>query len=228
MAWYKLINKLVFSKNNCKDTGGKIMKNNINDSLNRNRQNDFQGSEVRSTRQVISYVHAIVGGALLGVGILVSAMNFLFDHHIAVRVLLITGGSLALSGIIELIVSIIFRRSANKDQAKLARLKSEGVMFTGEITRIQRHFGLHLGRSYSIYVECSYKNHDGKSCLVRSQSFLHQNEDFPIFLHHRALIDILSHDNYSALVYVDPYNPHDYAVEIFRNIIGVQSDYDYR
>jgi len=69
---------------------------------------------VRSTRQVISNVHAIVGGALLGVGIFVFAMHLFFDHSAAVRALLITSGALAFSGMIELIVSAVLRRSACK------------------------------------------------------------------------------------------------------------------
>jgi len=208
------------------------MNNNINYNLNGNRQNNFQDlqgmKEVRSTRQVISNVHAIVGGSLLGVGALILAMHFLFDHPIAVRVLLITGGSLAFVGIIELIVSTFFRRSYHREQAKLARLKLEGVMFTGEIIRIHQYFGMHIGRSQPIHIECSYENHNGKTCLVRSEPFLHQNEGFPLFPYHRSSFNAPRHDNYTVWVYVNPQNPHDYAVEVFRQLMVVQSDYDYR
>jgi len=206
------------------------MNNNYNS--NGNRQDSFHGSKaitaVRSTRQVISNVHAIIGSALLGVGLLVFTMHLFFDHSAAVRALVITGGSLAFSGMLELIVSAVLRRSVRWEQEKLARLKFEGVTFTGKITRIQRHVGIHFGRSYPIYVECSYENHEGKTCLVRSQSFLHKSENFPMFPHSIASADTLHHDNYSAWVYVNPHNPHDYAIEIFRQVTEAHGDYDYR
>jgi len=199
---------------------------------NGNRQGSVHGSRpmktVRSSRQAISNVHAIVGGVLLGVGLLVFAMHLFFDHSAAVRALVITGGTLALSGMVELIVSSVLRRSVRREQEKLARLKFEGVTFAGEITHVQRHYGIHLGRFYSVHVECTYENHEGKVCLVRSQSFLRRNENSPMFQHRMAWADTPQHDNYAVWIYVNPHNPHDYAVEVFEQLSEANSNYDYR
>jgi len=183
---------------------------------NDNRQRGFGGPQamktVRSTRQVISNVHAIIGWALFGVGLLVFVMSFFFGHFAAVLALRITGGSLALPGIIELIISVFFRRSARRQEAKLERLKAEGHSFSGENIKIERVPYMHFGRSYPVHAECSYKNHEGKTCLVRSKSFLRTD----------------SCGDYSAWVYVNPRNPQDYAVEILARTTEVQADYDYR
>ena len=183
---------------------------------------------VRSTRQVISSVHAIVGGALFGAGAIVFVMHFFFDHHAAVLALLITGGALALSGIIELTICAVFRKSFRREQAKLARLKTEGQRFLGEIMRIQRHLGVNLGRSFSVYAECSYENHEGKICLVKSSSFLHENENFYAFPHSNVTLNDSSNDRYVAWIYVNFRDPREYAVEIFTRAAEVQADYDYR
>jgi len=160
---------------------------------------------VRSTKQAISNVLAIVGGALFGAGLLVATMHLFFDNRAAVIALLSSGGALAFSGMVELIISAAFRKLARIDQENLARLKSEGVMFAGEITSIKRLHGMYFARSYPVYVECSYVNNDGKTCLVRSRSFLHSGEIWGGTPHR---------DNYSVWVYVNPHNPHDYAVEV--------------
>ena len=172
---------------------------------------------VRTVKQLISFVHVIVGCSLLGVGILVFAIGFFLDNSTAVLVLRIVGGSLALSGVIELIVATIFRGLVRKEQEKLDRLKETGRSFAAEIIEVKRHLGvhtIHMGYiSYSAYAECSYQNQDGKTCLVRSRSFLAS-----------------PHVNYSAVVHVDHHNPAEYAVEIFIQSpsIHVKADFDYR
>jgi len=200
------------------------MTNSISYNTNENKQMDFQGARpmnsVRSTKQVISNIHALVGGILFGVGVFVFALHFFFDHNSAVLSLQITGGSLALSGIIELIISAFFRKSARGEQTKLARLKAEGLSFPAEITKIQRHVGIHFARSFPIYAECIYKNHEGRTCLVKSPSFLHENKHFDLFPYSTAALNIPNNDNYSALVYVNPHNPQDYAVEIYTQTYG--------
>ena len=193
---------------------------NVNSSTaynsNGNRQGDFQSSQplkaVRSIRQVISKIHVIVGGALFGAGMIVFVLHFFFDHYAAVLSLQITGGSLALSGAIELIIAAFFRRSARREQDKLARLKAEGSCFPAEITGIMSHLGVRVGRSFSVYAECSYKNHEGNTCLVKSKAFLRSPKD----------------KNYSAWVYVNPRDPFDYAVEIFTQTAQARTNYDYR
>jgi len=208
------------------------MTNSISYNSNENKQGNFHGLQemntVRSTKQVISNVHALVGGALFGIGVFVFALHFFFDHSSAVLSLQITGGVQALAGVIELIISAFFRRSARRDQAKLAELKAEGLSFPAEITKIQRHLGVHFGRSFSAYAECSYKNHEGKTCLVKSQSFLYKNDNFNMLPYDATALGAANYSNYSAWVYVNPRNPQDYAVEVFTQAMEAQGGYDYR
>jgi len=165
---------------------------------------------VRSVRQFVGNVHAIIGGALFGAGALVFVLQFFFSHHAAVLSLAITGGTLAFVGIVELTIAAFFLGSARRWQTNLARLKSEGHGFPCEVTKVVRNHFVHVGRSVSAYIECTYQNHDGKICLVSSHSFLCDRED------------------YSAWVYVSPYNPMDYAVEVFTQTTPTEINYDYR
>jgi len=200
-----------------------------NYNLNVNRQSNFQEtSGVRSTRQVISNVHTLVGGILFGVGVFVFALHFLFDNSAAVLSLQITGGALALSGVIELVIAGFFRRSARREHEKLDRLKSEGRGFPAEIIKIHRHMGVRFGRSVSAYAECSYTNNDGKICLVSSNSFLYRHEGFSPWRSNEEVSNAPHYSGYSAKVYVHPRDPMDYSVEIFVQTPEVQADFDYR
>ena len=205
------------------------MNNNIMYKSNENGQRGSQAMKaVRSTRQVVSKVHAIVGGALFGVGVLVFALYLFFDHQAAVLSLMITGGTLIFSGAVELLVSFIFHKSVKQEQTKLARLKAEGQSFAGEVIRLQRHFGVSLWHSFSVYAECSYKNHEGKTCLVKSASFLHESASFQPFLYNTETLDDSFNDCYAVWVYVNPRDPWDYALEVFAQTTEAQGDYDYR
>ena len=183
--------------------------------FNSNGQKPTSGAramqEVRSVRQMISNVHVIVGGVLFAIGAFVFILHLFFDNRDAILALTITGGALALSGAIELIVAVFFRRAALREKNKLARLKADGKSFPCEIIQLQRQIGVNFINSYSVYAECSYKNNEGKTCLVRSATFLHENGK-----------------NYSATVYVSHYDPFDYAVEILKRAASVRADYDYR
>jgi len=167
---------------------------------------------VRSTRKVVSFVHTLVGGILFGVGVVVFALNFFFSDDVATLVLMITGGSLILPGVIELIIAYFFHRSVRRQRDKLDRLKNEGLKFDAEIVQIHRHMSVHVGFSTSAYAECSYINKEGKTCLVKSTTFLVPFND--------------TKDSYVAHVYVSQFDPFDYAVEVLTR--GVQADFDYR
>jgi len=167
---------------------------------------------VRNTRQVISNVHALVGGILLGIGVLVFAIYFFVDYSAAILALRITGGTIALSGVVELIICAFFRKAAKREQVKLDRLKADGLSFPAQITNIRRQLGVHYGRSVSAYAECTYQNREGKTCLVRSYNFLYRNDGEKLHAH----------------VYVNPFDPTDYAVEVFMQQVETQGVYDYR
>ncbi|MCL2372766.1 MAG: hypothetical protein FWC78_05120 [Defluviitaleaceae bacterium] len=182
---------------------------------NDNGQRPTQGAQpihsVRSTRQMIGKVNSIVGWALFGAGAIVFALGLFFDNRAAVISLLITGGSLAFSGLVNVFIGMGFRSSARREQEKLARLKAEGQAFPAEISRVHQHMGVHIGHKVSAYIECTYKNQDGAICLVKSSSFLHSPSD-----------------SYSAWVYVNPFDPRDYAVEVAIQAPETQAVHDYR
>jgi len=158
---------------------------------------------------------------------IVVAIGFMVSHDAAVLALLITGASLAFSGIIELTIAAFFRRSAGRQQARLARLKAEGLGFPGVVVSVKRHHGVRLGHSFSAYVECTYVNHEGKTCLVKSPTFLHAG-DGAYGRRGGLMAGTPSIDNYSAHVYVNSYDPTDYAVEVFTQPVEVQGVYDFR
>jgi len=165
----------------------------------------------RSSRAIVGTVMCIVGASLFVPGIFTVVLSFFFTNTTTTLSLLITGGSLILPGIIMLIIAACFRRAARREQANLARLKDEGHSFSAEIIRTIIHPEVRINHSVSASVECSYQNREGKTCLVKSRTFLYKN-----------------HENYSAMVYVNPIDPSDYAVEVFTLTPHVKADYDYR
>ena len=177
-----------------------------------NRQFGSQAAQalapVRNVWQLAGSIVAIVGASLLGSGAFVFILSFFFSSRAATLSLLITGGSLAFVGAILFAVASSFRGLARREQDNLHRLKTEGHSFPAEITNIVRQPHIHVGRSTSAYAECTYQNRDGKTCLVRSRSFMYNGE------------------NYTAWVYVNPFDPMDYAVEIF--VQSPRADFDYR
>jgi len=165
---------------------------------------------VRNAWQLVGSVLAIVGGSLFAVGAFLLILSIFFTGLAAVLSLAITGGTLALAGAIQLIIGASFRNASRREQANLARLKVEGHSFPAEIVRIERQPYVHVGRSTSAYAECTYQNRDGKTCLVKSRSFLDNGQ------------------NYTAWVHVNHFDPTDYAVEVFTEMPQVSADYDYR
>jgi len=86
----------------------------MNNSTNYNAQRGFQGSSIMNAigekKRMLCIIHAIVGGVLLGIGTLILALHFFLDHNAPGHSLLIVGGSLIFSGVVELIVSALIRR----------------------------------------------------------------------------------------------------------------------
>jgi len=202
-------------------------------NYNSNRQHTeslysgFAVRPVKSTMQVISMINGIVGGVLLGVSAILFFISFqLGNYPGAVLGLRFAGMGIALGGIVELIVSSAFRRAARREQEKLKLLKSTGTCYPAEITRVTSRYAAIVGRSQSVYAECTYTNNEGKACLVKSKSFMYDAGFTPLFP--RTYADIPHSGNYTANVYVNPYNPHDYAVEIFTATGTAWADYDYR
>ena len=167
-----------------------------------NGQMDFRAPQpmttVRGTRDMVATVHGIVGTVLVGTGLLHLILNLIFDHRAAALALQIIGGVMTLNGIILMIIAACFRAAVRKEQEKRDRLRAEGINFPAEITKIERRGAVRAGYSVSVYAECAYTSHEGNVYTARSASFMYDDRK-----------------DYTAWVYINPRNPHDYAVEIF-------------
>jgi len=200
---------------------------NSNGQLMESLNSGFAIRPVKSTMQMISVINCIVGGALLGVSAILFFISLqLGNYPDAVLGLRLAGSGIAFAGIVELIISAVFRRVARREQEKLELLKITGVNYPAEITRIISRYAVIAGRRQSVYAECTYTNNEGKACLVKSKSFMYDTGFVPFYP--RTYADVPHNANYAAKVYVNPYNPHDYAVEIFTTAGTTLADYDYR
>ncbi|MCL2365094.1 MAG: hypothetical protein FWC71_10580 [Defluviitaleaceae bacterium] len=166
---------------------------------------------VRNTMQLISMVNGIVGGALLVVSAILFFVSFAVgDYPGAVMGLRWAAIGVAFGGIIECTISVIFRAIVRKQQNKLELLKTTGINYSATITRIVPRHGVTAGGSRSVHAECTYTNNEGKTCLVKSNSFMYANAA------------------YNATVYVNPHDPHDYAVEVYTAPHTSSVEHDYR
>jgi len=155
-------------------------------------------------------VNLIIGTALLGIGILIVGLSFAFSYDAALA-LLVTGAAIAFSGLVEAIIGLSFHAVVKKGANRLERLKDNGIKFQVETIELKLTPGFHTGRRVAGRLECSYTNHQGKTCLVRSG----------LFMTHR-------NSTYNAFVYVNSNDPTDYAVEVFIQQGHDKDIYDYR
>lgn len=187
-----------------------------NSTMNQKISNSaFQGTNmkpVRSTFRITNIISMIAGSALLGVGTILFGLSFIFENNDATLALRITSAALAFSGLVEIIIGISFRAATKKESNRLAHLKATGLKFQATSIEIKRTAAFRTGRHTSARLECSYTNHQGKSCLVKSKSFLTDKN--------------VTHN---AAIYVNPQDPTDYAVEIFSTGHAHNTfDHDYR
>ena len=181
----------------------------------------------RSTMRTISMVNGIVAVALLGTSTILFFISFfLGDHTGAALGLRLAGAGVAFGGIVELTVSTVFRSIARREKEKLEHLKAIGVSYPAEITRIINRYAVRVGRGQSVYAECTYTNSEGKTCLVKSNSFMYEAGYMPHTP--RSVVDLPHSSNYAARVYVDPHDPRYYAVEIYTSTENANADHDYR
>lgn len=108
----------------------------------------------------------------------------------------------------------LFAIISKMEKSKLKRLKDEGLRYDAKIEQIVSHLHwIRIGSYRSVYAECSYRNSEGKICLVKSTSFLLEKAP----------------PTYEISVYVSRNDPMDYSVEInVSREIGGSFDYDYR
>ena len=154
--------------------------------------------QVRRTNQITYKVNFIVGVSLFVVGAVLVGLSIAFWGNFGARLgLSIAGGSLLFSGLVEMMIGLVFWVVTRKSIAKLARLKNEGVKYELENIQIKHRTGVQMGRHLSARVEGSYKDHGGQSHSVKSGAFLWN-----------------PNAKYSAVVFVNHNDSSDYAVEV--------------
>jgi len=164
---------------------------------------------VRTPFRIVSMIHLIVGISLLCVAVLLFGLSFAFENAYAAVTLKITGGVVAFSGLVELILGIVFYVAVSKGKKRMAYLKQNGLKFQADTVSVKWVAGFRAGLHSSAKIECSYVNNEGKSCLVKSKMFLAQKDA-----------------DFNAAVYVNPQDPTDYIVEVFSQS-KAQSEYDH-
>ena len=164
---------------------------------------------VRTPFRIVSIVHLILGIFLLGIAALLFGLSFVFENSDTTLALRITSGAISFSGLVELILGIVFRVVVSKGKKRIAYLKQNGLKFQAESVDVKWVAGFRAGFHSSAKVECSYINNEGESCLVKSKMFLAQKDA-----------------DFIATVYVNPQDPTDYIVEVFSQS-KTQSEYDH-
>lgn len=126
-------------------------------------------------------------------------------------------------GAIFTLIGIVFFLFYKHKEAKIIRLKNEGICYDAEITDVKPLPYMRYGK-YGYYsnpvfiVECWYRNHEGKTCIVKSDEYL----TTLMFFGEKK-------DNLKAKVYVNRNNPKDYYVEITTSTqADLKFDNDYR
>jgi len=178
-------------------------------------------SPVRSTKQVASFVTTIVGSAISVPGIILLIIGLFLVHPAAVLALSITGGALLFSGGVVLIVAFCINRSHLRYIEELEMLKSTGISYPAEITRLVSTGAVVRGGwnvSVSVIAECTYTNNEGKTCFVRSKSFMHRLGMMPFVGFPLFDLGAPPEGLYHAYVYVNQFDPGEYAVEILLRI----------
>lgn len=152
---------------------------------------------VRGLFTIVRLVNLIIGASLLGVGLLLVGLAFAFDDSNVRLALLITGGSIALPGLIEIIIGLSFHVAIIKQMGKLNRLKNEGTKFQVDSIELKHMSGFRAGRSTAARLECTY-TYQGQTRSVKSKYFITKENQV-----------------YGAFIYINPQNSSDYAVEVF-------------
>ena len=169
-------------------------------------------SPVRTPFWTAGIVELTVGMALLVAAAVLLGLSFAFDSAAVALALRITSGALGFSGLVELILGTVFYAIAVNGKNRMTRLKQSGLKFGAKTIELKKIAGVRAGRYISARLECSYTNHEGKSCLVKSRIFLAQKDAI-----------------YDAIIYVNPNDPTDYAVEVLsRSKAHFEHDHDYR
>lgn len=120
----------------------------------------------------------------------------------------------AIQGGVWLVLVAVFLGLARRNSSRLTRLREEGICYGGEVLRVDLIPGVNVANYLVNRADCSYVNEMGQKCLVRSKAFMTRRLTPPELI---------------AKIYVNRYDPKDYAVEMFESgLPNIEADYDYR
>jgi transcriptional regulator with XRE-family HTH domain len=147
---------------------------------------------VKSSWRTYGKITSILGALLLAAAAIIWFSSEKAEADVWGRVL-------GINGAVWLTLGIIFWLFYKYQRDKLKRLKKEGVCYSANLNQIIRtHYWIRIGSMVSAYAVCSYHNHAGEIFTAKSYSFILEE--------HRG--------EYNVLVYVNPDNVKDYAVEL--------------
>jgi hypothetical protein len=174
---------------------------------------------LKSTWHRIGKIFAIIGAAFLVPATIFFELyfnNYVGDRHVFF-ILLIDFCSI---GILFFAIGMCFYLPARRAGDKRNRLKADGLSYDAEIMRVLPCNYVRVSGYVSAHLECSYRNQEGKICLVKSECLL---------LDYGAFSYSCKADNgsMSAKVYVSRDNPKVYSVEVTAGA-DIRFDYDYR
>jgi len=171
-------------------------------------------AELRNPWRTFGKVALAIGVPLTAVALILAALAFVIEA--AAFGLFISAGSVGINGLVWLIIGVCCWNYFKNLADRYNWLWNEGEHYDAEVLEIVQTNTFRFNRSCSAYAECSYKNSEGKICLVRSTLFM---LDFNFY----------GNNEFAAKVYVNKRDPSDYFVDLaLRGAEEIEADYDYR
>lgn len=166
-------------------------------------------------------IFAIIGAASFALSIILALSKSPFDS-LSSLIAAILAKNFSETGAVFFVLGMCFYLYGKSTYVKRERLKMNGVAYDAEVVRILPNPIIRIYSYVSAVVECGYRNHEGKTCLVKSGTLLLSRVFFPY-------LTVKENGPLYAKVYVNRNNPADYAVEVYiETAPSVKFDLDYR
>jgi hypothetical protein len=165
-------------------------------------------------------IFATIGGVFLALAIIGAALSFGSRGESPVFfILTINFGAV---GAPFFIMGMCFYLIAKRGSVRRERLKADGLAYDAEIVRVLPYNYLRITGYIAGHLECSYRNDEGKTCLVKSECLLFDYSTFHCLCNEGK-------GTIGAKVYVSHDDPRVYSVDVSA-VAGMDAhfDYDYR
>ncbi len=161
--------------------------------------------------RLIGLIFSLIGAPFVVMGIIaLSMLAGAYDED-----LLIGGAIFAGMGVIFLILGLVFLFSDRSQRRFADRMMREGTPYDAEITRAYYNSFVQTNGKSPLVLECRYKDASGSVHLVKSKNLWEYN-----------LLEAPT--QFTARVWVEPYNPQKYYVEVIDQRPMPPADYDDR